>query len=492
MTLGGTDLPGPAERPDEPRLGVDEWVATHGERTGRRSGVLGALERVWELLPPPSRLAVCVVPVAFLPLVMSQDNLFRYALYTLLYGLMGLGLNVVVGYAGLLDLGYVAFVGFGAYGYGLLASTQFHNHWQAEIAIPVVTIATALLGLLVGLPSRRLVGDYLAIVTLFFGQAFVLFVNNANRISFPFVGHADLTGGSNGLANIDSLNLFGYRIHSTTQYFYVLLAAFALVVTALYFANESRTGRAWRALREDPLAAETMTIPVNRLKLLAFAFGAGVAGFTGAIYGSVQTGAFPGDYDIGLLITIYAVVILGGTGSLAGVALGAIIINCAPELLRSEKDAGWLFYGVILITILAKVRPWRWLAVVVGGTIGLGYAAHAIAASAWPRGVHGSASVGGWLGSGLEGWALHPTNPRFIGSISFVILVFAVLGLTMLGGWVRWVAMIPTLYFASFVWENRLVVEPSVTRLILVGVILIVLMNSRPQGLLGTARVEIV
>ena len=141
MTLGGTDLPGPAERPDEPRLGVDEWVATHGERTGRRSGVLGALERVWELLPPPARLAVCVVPVAFLPLVMSQDNLFRYALYTLLYGLMGLGLNVVVGYAGLLDLGYVAFVGFGAYGYGLLASTQFHNHWQAEIAIPVVTIA---------------------------------------------------------------------------------------------------------------------------------------------------------------------------------------------------------------------------------------------------------------------------------------------------------------------------------------------------------------
>src|SRR5207237_1409475 len=175
-----------------------------------------------------------------------------------------------------------------------------------------------------------------------------------------------------------------YRIHSTTQYFYVLLAAFALVVTALYFANESRTGRAWRALREDPLAAETMTIPVNRLKLLAFAFGAGVAGFAGAIYGSVQTGAFPGDYDIGLLITIYAVVILGGTGSLAGVALGAIVITCAPELL-------------------------------------------------------------------------------------------------------------PPLCLAAIAWENLLVAQTAgATRLILLGALLVALMNARPQGLLGTARVEIV
>src|SRR5207237_8492382 len=182
-----------------------------------------------------------------------------------------------------------------------------------------------------------------------------------------------------------------YRIHSTTQYFYVLLAAFALVVTALYFANESRTGRAWRALREDPLAAETMTIPVNRLKLLAFAFGAGVAGFTGAIYGSVQTGAFPGDYDIGLLITIYAVVILGGTGSLAGVALGAIIINCAPELLRSEKDAGWLFYSVILITILAKVRPWRVCAGFLAGLVAFGFAPHGLAYPVWPRPTPGDA-----------------------------------------------------------------------------------------------------
>src|SRR5205814_394499 len=143
--------------------------ASHEERTARRTGVAGAFVRVWDRLPPFGRLAVIVVPVAFLPFLMSEENLTRYAIYTLFYALMGLGLNVVVGYAGLLDLGYIAFVGFGAYGYGILASTQFGNHWQAEAAIPVVTLATAVLGLLVGLPSRRPVGDYLAIVTLFFG-----------------------------------------------------------------------------------------------------------------------------------------------------------------------------------------------------------------------------------------------------------------------------------------------------------------------------------
>jgi ABC-type branched-subunit amino acid transport system permease subunit len=487
------DLP---ERPDAlqtSRVGVDDWVASHEERVGRRTGIQGALIRAWQWLPPFARLAVCVVPAAFLPLLMGEENLARYAVYTLFYGLMGLGLNIVVGYAGLLDLGYIAFVGFGAYGYGILASTQLGHHWQAELAIPVVTIATAILGLLVGLPSRRLFGDYLAIVTLFFGQAFVVFVNNANRISFPFVGHVDLTGGSNGLANIDPLNLFGYKVSSTKQYFYVLLIAFALLVAALYFANESRTGRAWRALREDPLAAETMTIPVNRLKLLAFAFGAGVAGFTGAIYGSFQTGAFPGDYDVGLLITIYAVVILGGTGSLAGVALGAIIINGAPELLRSEQNASWLFYGVILLTILAKVRPWRLCAAFLGSLAAFGFAVHGLADAVWPRMTAAHAHGGGFLKGPIESWVLLPSHPVKIADYAYVILIGAILLVTRLDGWRRLVALVPTIYLAALVWENLLIAQTAgATRLILLGALLVALMNARPQGLLGTARVEIV
>jgi branched-chain amino acid transport system permease protein len=491
--MSGVDLPERPDAVDRPRVGVDEWVAAVEERRARATGLTGLLGRLWELLPPVGKLGVFVIPAAFLPLAMSESNLARYAIYTLLYAMMGLGLNLVVGYAGLLDLGYIAFVGFGAYGYGILASTQFDRHWQAELAIPLVTVATGILGLLVGVPSRRLLGDYLAIVTLFFGQAFVVFVNNANRIRFPHFGYVDLTGGSNGLANIDPLNLFGYHINSTRQYFYVLLASFALLVVALYFASESRTGRAWKALREDPLAAESMTIPVNRLKLLAFAFGAGIAGFTGAIYGSVQTGAFPGDYDIGLLITIYAVVILGGTGSLAGVALGAIVINCVPELLRSQQHASWLFYGVIALALLARVRPWRRCAALLAGLVAFGFAVHAIADATWPRLTAAHAHGGGFLKGTIEAWVLLPRHPVKIADYAYVILIAMVLLVTRLRGWQRVAALVPTLYLAAVVWENLLIQQTAgATRLILLGALLIALMNARPQGLLGTSRVEIV
>src|SRR6185437_8436545 len=143
------------------------------------------------------------------------------------------------------------------------------------------------------------------------------------------------------------------------QYYFFLLIVIALVATALYFVNQSRTGRAWRALREDPLAAEVMSIPVNRLKLLAFVCGAAAAGFTGAIYGTIATAALPGDYDVGLLITIYAIMILGGFGSIMGIVVGAIIVSSVPELLRSSANARPLFYGAILLALLVKIRPWR-------------------------------------------------------------------------------------------------------------------------------------
>jgi ABC-type branched-subunit amino acid transport system permease subunit len=184
--------------------------------------------------------------------------------------------------------------------------------------------------------------------------------------------------------------------------------------------------------------------------------------------------------------------ILGGAGSIGGVILGAVVVNVSLEVLRTPGHATWIFYVVLLATLVAKLRPWRVLAAVLAATVGLGYAVHAIASSSWPRGVHGEDAVGGWLGGGLSGWQLHPSDPRMIGNYAFVGLVVAVLVLTLLGGWARLLALVPTLYLASFVWDNRLVVEPSITRLILIGVILIVLMNARPQGLLGTSRVEIV
>jgi ABC-type branched-subunit amino acid transport system permease subunit len=479
--------------PDTPRIGVDEWVASVEGKRERYTGLRGRVYRLWERLPPALRVLVFAIPAAFFPLVTTQGNVFRYGLFTLVYALLALGLNIVVGFSGLLDLGYVAFFGCGAYMYAILASPQFNYHWQAEAAIPVVILFTALVGLLVGLPSRRLIGDYLAILTLFFGQAFVVFVNNANRISFPFVGHADLTGGSNGIANIDPFNFFGYKIDTTMKQYYLLLIAVALVLVLLMFVNDSRTGRAWRALREDPLAAEVMSIPVNRLKLLAFVFGAGVAGLTGAIYGTIATAALPGDYDVGLLITIYAIMILGGFGSIMGIVVGALVVSSVPELLRSSANARPLFYGAILLAILVKLRPWRLLAAQLAGLVAFGFAVHAIASAAYPRLVHGESIGSGVFARALDHWMLFPKDTVKIADGAYLFLIAAIVVYPQLGRLWKTLLLPPLLYLVMFVWENLLLGQiGGATRLILLGALLVGLMNVRPQGLFGTATVEIV
>jgi branched-chain amino acid transport system permease protein len=493
---GRDDIPPVPARPDEaqaPKVGVDEWVASHAERREQRTGPLGRVQTELERVPRPAFYLAFGIAAALLPLFTSNGYIIRVGFDTLLYMLLALGLNIVVGYAGLLDLGYVAFYGFGAFGYAMLASPKFGLHWDTLLVIPVVVVATALLGLLVALPSRRLVGDYLAIVTLFFGQFFVTVYQNGNHISVLGLTRGyDVTGGPNGIPNVDNFDLGGLKISSLQGYFYTALVIFLLALFVVYLVDQSRTGRAWKSLREDPLAAELMGMPVNRLKLIAFAFGAAIAGLTGTLFAGLNTAVFSADFDVPTLIIVYAMLILGGAGSLGGVILGALVVNVSLEVLRTPGHATWIFYVLLTATLLVKVRPWRWLAIVLAGTIGLGYAVHAIASSAWPRSVGGQTSVGGTLGSWLQGWVLHPTNPRMIGNIAFVLLVLALLGLTLLHDWQRWLGMIPTLCLAAFVWENRLVVEPSVTRLILIGVILIVLMNVRPQGLLGSARVEIV
>jgi branched-chain amino acid transport system permease protein len=481
----------PRPPPDQPRIGVDEWVASVEGKRERYRGPIGWLRRGWDEAPPGVRLLVFVVPAAIFPLVTTEGNLFRYGLITLLYALLGLGLNVTVGFAGLLDLGYIAFFGFGAYTYGYVASSQTGRHWPPLLAILLAIAVAAAVGLIVGYPSRRLVGDYLAIVTLFFGQAFVVFVNNANRIDFPLIGHADLTGGANGLANIDPIKILGWTVNTTKEYYWFTLGAFLLVMVLLYLVSESRTGRAWKALREDPLAAEVMSMPVNRLKLMAFVFGAAIAGFAGAIYGSVQTGAFPGDYDVGLLITIYAIVILGGAGSLAGVIIGALIVNGVPELLRDANEAEWVFYTTVVLLVLIKIRPWLRLAVLVVGTLAFGFVLHAIADAAFPRWTAGNPGEGA-LAHWVSHWMLLPTHSTQIANWAYGLLIAAILVLTLLKGWSRTIVMIPTIWLAAFVWENLLVEQTAgATRFLLLGALLVVLMNARPQGLFGTARVEI-
>jgi branched-chain amino acid transport system permease protein len=479
------------ELPEQPRVGVDDWVAEHEARLERRRGLAGVAERAIGVVPGWARLALFAAFAATLPLWMGRGDLFAYGIFTLLYCLLGLGLNVVVGYAGLLDLGYVAFFGIGAYSYALLSSEQYGIHWPALATVPIVILGTALLGLVLAIPSRRLLGDYLAIVTLFFGQAFVVFVNAAN----PTVHGKGLTGGPNGIADIDPLRFFGYELASRTQQFYFLLGAVVVVLAALHFLSESRTGRAWRALREDPLAAEAMSIPVNRLKLMAFAIGAGIAGLAGCIFGSVLTAVTAGNFDLPILITIYAVVILGGIGSLTGVILGAIVINVSFQFLAPENpqsNARILFYAAIALLLVLALRP-RWqAAAVLAGAVALGVATQALVAAVAPSWADGSVVEGGRLGGVIENWVVIPAGHGRFGDWAYVALVVAVLVLTRLRGWVRTVALVPTVYLAAIVWETSFVEQPSVARWILFGSMLVVLMTVRPQGLLGTPRVEIV
>jgi branched-chain amino acid transport system permease protein len=475
-----------------PRVGVDEWVAHVEDRRERHAGLAGLAQRVIGSIPPAARLAIFAAAAATLPLWMGRGDLFSYGIFTLLYALLGLGLNVVVGYAGLLDLGYVAFFGFGAYFYAELSSEHYGIHWPALVSIPLVVVATALLGLILGLSSRRLLGDYLAIVTLFFGQAFVVFVNVGN----PTVAGKGLTGGPNGIADIDPIDLFGYELTSRTQQFYFLLVAVVVVLAGLHLLSESRTGRAWRALREDPLAAETMTIPVKRLKLMAFAFGAGIAGLAGCIFGSVLTAVTAGNFDLPLLITIYAVVILGGLGSLTGVVLGAIVINVSFQFLAPENpqnNARLLFYAVILVLLLLTVRPlWRVGAVVVA-TIGLGIVTQLLVEAVAPSWSGGPVVEGGRFAGVIDDWVVisEPGHGR-LGSWAYIALVVAILILTQLRAWHRTVFIVPVVYLGAVVWENSFVEQPAVARWILFGALLVGLMTVRPQGLLGTPRVEIV
>jgi branched-chain amino acid transport system permease protein len=484
----GPEIPTPR---DQPRIGVDEWVAQAEERRERGRGPGALFSRGWDATPPSVKLLVFVAFAGTLPLWLNEGDLFAYGLYTLLYAVLALGLNIVVGFAGLLDLGYIAFYGVGAYSYALLSSNHYGIHWQAEASIPIVVAGTALVGLALGLTSRRLLGDYLAIVTLFFGQAFVAFTNNAN----PRVAGKGLTGGSNGIPGVDPINLFGYELHSTKQYVYLLLVVFALAATGLFFLNQSRTGRAWRALREDPLAAEAMSMPVNRLKLMAFAFGAGIAGLSGAIFAAIQTGTVPGNFDISLLITIYAIVILGGLGSIAGVVVGAIVINVSFQFLAPSNDhpelKRWLFYAAILI-LVARIKPWTRAAFVLAGTAVFGIAVHAILSSVAPSWTAGTAVDAGAWSHRIAEWVIIPRGHASFNTIAYIALVGAIVGLSQLRGWWRAIGLIPTLYLVAVVWENVLVEQPAVTRLILFGVLLIALMQARPQGLLGTARVEIV
>ncbi|HEV2930651.1 MAG TPA: branched-chain amino acid ABC transporter permease [Propionibacteriaceae bacterium] len=278
-----------------------------------------------------------------------------------LFVLAALGLNIVVGSAGLLDLGYVAFFGIGAYvaaltGNALLTNVNFHVPFLLVVFI-VAPVVAAIFGVLLGAPTLRLRGDYLAIVTLGFGEIVRITLNNLDPI----------TRGPNGISSIpdpavggwsmgEGFTFAGFEISGNSVYFYVLLALIALTLATIYRLNDSRIGRAWVAVREDEVAAAAMGINTTIIKLLAFGAGAWFAGMAGAVNAHLLTQVSPDSYTFPFSVLILAMVVLGGLGNPPGVVLGAIILTFLPEKLREFSDIRFLVFGFALILIM-RFRP---------------------------------------------------------------------------------------------------------------------------------------
>ncbi len=471
------------------KIGVDEWVSQSGDRRDMGTGWRRRLRLAEARVGWWPRLGAAIVFGVLVGQLLTNGNLQETAFNSLLYALLALGLNIAVGWAGLLDLGYIAFFGCGAYGFAIFSSSALGSGGSGGLHLPAIAIfvivmaGTGLLGLVIGLVALRLEGDYLAIVTLFVGVAFVDIVTNVDP---------NVLGGVNGLYGLDSLHDFGHSVNSTLGYYYVALGAVVVVAAALHLLDTSRTGRAWRAIRDDPLASGAMTIPVNKLKVMAFSFGAMVGSLAGVLFAAQESTVFPTNFNSNILILIYACLVLGGAGSIAGAILGGIVVTVAEQMLSSPVDASYLFYGLILLTLLVRIRPWRNCAAVIAGIVALGLALHAIVGAIWPSAVAGQPGSGGWIGTVVKPWVIVPTNAATYGNILFVAMICMVLWLVRLHGTQRLLAIVPTVYVAACCWESRLVVNPAITTQILIGAVLIVTMAARPQGLLGTRRVEMV
>lgn len=307
-------------------------------------------------LPPPRRRALrvvgvvlAVVAVLLLPLV-AGPFLSQVLVIVGLYTLMGLGLNLEVGFAGLLDLGFVAFFAIGAYTVGLLTTTGplAIAHLSFWAAVPIAVVVTLVAGVIFGLPILGIRGDYLAIATLGFGEITRLVV--LSDFLRPWLG------GSQGVLGIPKPTLGGFEFAGPEQIFYLTLASSALVAFVGARLLDSRLGRAWMALREDEDVAEAMGINLVNVKLLAYGIGAAFAGVSGAIFGVMVSSVFPHSFSILISINVLALIIVGGMGSQPGVVVGALVLVGLPELLREFSDFRFLVYGAVLV-LMMQFRP---------------------------------------------------------------------------------------------------------------------------------------
>ena len=301
-------------------------------------------------------LGLILIALVALPFVLQMAGTawVRIANLAILYVLLSLGLNIVVGFAGLLDLGYIAFYAVGAYVYAFLASPHFGIHWPWYAVLPICALAACAFGVLLGAPTLKLRGDYLAIVTLGFGEIVRIFMNN---LSQP----VNITNGPQGINSINSFSVLGmdlgarteigdYTITGPFKYYFFLVIALGLVILINFRLQNSRIGRAWEAIREDEIAARAMGIDTTKVKLLAFAMGASFGGVAGGIFASIQQFISPESFTLTESVMVLAMVVLGGMGNIWGVVVGAILLSFVPEILRyTVEPVQKMLFGKTLI-----------------------------------------------------------------------------------------------------------------------------------------------
>jgi len=282
-------------------------------------------------LPLWARIAIAVVDLALImPIVgMTSGTFARVAAMIVIYAILSMGLNIVVGYTGLLNLGYAAFYAVGAYLYAIFASSQANNFMPFGVYplsgnwfwlfLLLAVIVTGFVGFLLGLPVLRLKGDYLAVVTLGFAEIIRLLFNN---LSSPI----NITNGPMGITPIQPPMLFNIKLDQPVHYYAIVLVLFLITFVVVKNLQNSRVGRAWVAIREDELVARTMGVPVVRMKLLAFSIAAGIAGMMGVVFAAMQSYVDPTSFTFMESIVILCMVILGGTGSIQGVIIGALAV----------------------------------------------------------------------------------------------------------------------------------------------------------------------
>jgi branched-chain amino acid transport system permease protein len=290
----------------------------------------------------PVGLAVAVLA----PFVNATPYAMSVMTSALLFVMLAVGLNIVVGYCGLLDLGYAAFFAIGAYVSGVLATRY---GWPLLATVPAVVVAAVLAGIVIGGPTLRLRSDYLAIVTLGFGEIIRITANNL-----------PITGGPSGIYGIPGLALFGLDLSSPVALYYTCVVIVALAVLGAARLGRSKLGRAWRFIREDEDAAEAMGINTYRVKLAAYIAGAIWGGLAGVLFGAQLTAISPPSFTFLWSALILMAVVIGGMGSNPGVVLGAIFISVLPELLREAADYRYFVFGLLLIVVMIFRRQGLW------------------------------------------------------------------------------------------------------------------------------------